>query len=215
MCQFLHSTIGKKIFVALTGVAMVGFLAGHLAGNLQLFQGPIKFNAYAHFLHANPGLIWGTRTVMLASILIHILFTVQLRRRSRASRPIGYVQQEMMKATPMSRFMIWSGAFLGFYIIYHLLHFTTGTLHPHFIEGDVYANVVYGFSNIGVSAIYILAMISLGFHLHHGIWSVFQTLGLNHPNYNCMRRVFASVVSIGISVGFISIPVAVLLGVVH
>lgn len=215
MCNFLNSTIGKKIVVALTGLAMLGFLVGHLMGNLQIFLGPDKFNAYAAFLHHNPGLIWGTRVVMLTSVLFHIVFTVQLTRRNKASRPVAYANHEMMQASPMSRFMIVSGAFLGFYIVYHLLHFTTGTLHPQFVHDDVYANVITGFSVKSAAIVYILAMISLGFHLHHGIWSVFQTLGLNHPNYNCARRLVASAISVGISVGFILIPLAVLMGVLH
>jgi succinate dehydrogenase / fumarate reductase cytochrome b subunit len=209
------STIGKKIVVAVTGVILLGFVVGHLAGNLQIFEGPEKINAYSAFLkHAYP-LLWGTRIVLLISILLHIICTVQLAVRNRAGRPVGYDQHAMVQASFASRFMIWSGAFLGFYIVYHLLHLTLGVARQPFSETDVYANLVTGFSVPAISSIYILGMICLGFHLNHGIYSVFQTLGLNHPKYNCWRKLFAVGASILIAAGYISIPVAVMTGIIH
>jgi succinate dehydrogenase / fumarate reductase, cytochrome b subunit len=194
---------------------MAGFVVGHLLGNLQIFLGPEKLNAYAEFLRNTPALMWGTRGAMLVAVSLHVLFTIQLNRRNRASRPISYQQQTVMKATLSSRIMIWSGLLLASYIIYHLLHFTTGTVHPHFQAHDVYANVITGLSSKPAAFFYIAAMISLGLHLHHGIWSMFQTLGLNHPNYNCFRRWIAVGSAALITIGYISIPAAVLLGVLH
>ncbi len=215
MTSIVRSTIGKKTIVAVTGLVMFGFVIGHMLGNLQVFQGPEKINAYAAFLKHTLPLLWGTRLALLASVLLHIVFTVQLNRRNAASRPVPYERHDMVQASVASRTMIWSGAFLGFYIVYHLLHLTVGSVHPQFSHLDVYRNLVVGFQQWPVSLIYILAMISLGFHLNHGIFSVFQTLGLNHPKYNCWRRLFATGSSIAIALGYISIPVAVLLGIVR
>jgi succinate dehydrogenase / fumarate reductase cytochrome b subunit len=212
MKSFFHSSIGQKIMVALTGLLMVGFLIGHLMGNLQVFLGAQKFNDYAAFLHHNPGLIWGARAVLLTTIGLHIFFTIRLTLHNKISRPVAYQQHTSMQASLSSRFMAVSGLFLAAYIVYHILHFTTGTAHPHFLEQDIYRNVIEGFS-VRLSAwIYIVAMVCVGFHLHHGIWSVFQTLGLNHPKYNAWRRCLSTTAAIIIPAGYISIPVAVLLG---
>jgi len=213
--RFARSTIGKKVLVALTGLVMFAFLVGHLLGNLLVFQGPEALNHYAEFLKSSPKLLWGTRVALLLSVGIHIVCTVQLTRLNRAARPVPYVRHEVVAANPPSRLMIWSGIFLGLYIPYHLLHFTVGYVHPHFLVADVYQNVVAGFSVWYVSAIYIAAMVALGTHLYHGIWSVFQTLGLNHPRYNSARRALAVFSSLVIAGGFILIPVAVLLELVH
>lgn len=211
--SFLNSTVGKKIVVALTGLIMFGFVVGHLLGNLQIFLGPEKINDYSKFLHAELPILWGARVVLLASVVLHVVFTIQLTVLNRASRPIEYEMSEPVQASASSRFMIWSGMFLFLYIIFHLLHMTTGTVHPQFDPHDVYANVVIGFSSITVSAVYILAMVALGFHLHHGVYSLFQTLGLNHPRYNGCRRGLALAAGWLIPIGYISIPAAVLLGI--
>jgi len=213
--RFYSSTIGKKIIVAVTGVVMLGFVVGHLAGNLQVFLGPEKLNEYAAFLKREPLLLWGTRIALLVSILLHVVATVQLTRLNRLSRPIPYQRYEVLEANVASRIMMWSGLFLLVYIVYHLLHLTGGLTHPQFSPTDVYSNVITGFHVWYVSVFYILGMISLGYHLYHGIWSVFQTLGLNHPKFNCYRRVFAIVSASLISLGYISIPVAVLMGVLR
>lgn len=209
--SFFQSSIGKKVVVALTGLAMFGFVIGHLLGNLQMFQGPEKLNAYAHFLKNTKGLLWGTRVVMLTSIILHVLFTIQLRLRNRAGRPIAYERHEAQYSTVSARVMFWSGLYLMAYIIYHILHFTLG-VHPQFSPTDVYSNVIIGFSSWPVSLFYIVGMICLGLHLHHGVWSLFQTLGLNHPKYNAWRRCLSTTAAIIIPAGYISIPVAVLLG---
>lgn len=215
MRSFFNSTIGKKIIVAVTGLMMLGFVIGHLLGNLQIFDSPQKLNDYAAFLKHTKPLLWGTRVAMLLAIFSHIVCTVQLNRRNRSSRPVAYQQHEMIQASVPSRFMIWSGAFLGFYVVYHLLHMTIGSVHPSFSHSDVYGNVVGALQSPVVSTIYILAMVSLGFHLNHGIFSVFQTLGLNHPKYNAWRKTISVGASVIIAGGYISIPVAVMLGVLR
>lgn len=213
MSRFLSSTIGKKIVVALTGLVMAGFLLGHLAGNMLVFAGPEAFNHYAAAIKAKPPLLWGVRTVLLASILLHILFTLQLAARNKISRGGSYASFKTQQARLGSTFMAGSGLFLALYVIYHILHFTVGSIHPAFQPHDVYANVIAGFRVIKVSIFYILAMICLGFHLNHGVSSVFQTLGLNHEKYNPARKILATVVAVLIPLGFSSVPLAVLAGV--
>jgi succinate dehydrogenase / fumarate reductase cytochrome b subunit len=213
--KFWNSTIGKKIIVAVTGLVMFGFVIGHLLGNLQVFMGQARLNHYSEFLHEAKELLWGTRILLLLSVVLHVTATVQLNRRNKASRPVPYAQHAMIQASKPSLFMIWSGIFLGLYILYHLSHMTLGWTHAHFSRHNVYANVVTAFSSWPVSLIYILAMVSLGFHLHHGIYSMFQTLGLNHPKYNQARRAFAVGSSVAIAAGYISIPLGVLFGIVR
>jgi succinate dehydrogenase / fumarate reductase cytochrome b subunit len=210
---FFSSTVGKKIAVAVTGLVMFGFVVMHMVGNLQIFEGPEKINAYAKFLRVEPPLLWAARLVLLASVILHFVFTVQLTIRNRESRPVKYAMHEPVQASASSRFMIWSGVFLLLYIVYHLLHFTTGTLHPEFRPGDIYSNVVVGFSRWPVSLVYGLAMVALGFHLNHGVYSMFQTLGLNHPKYNPWRRALALAAGWLIPIGYLTIPAAVLLGI--
>jgi succinate dehydrogenase / fumarate reductase cytochrome b subunit len=213
--SFFQSTIGKKVAVAATGLVMFGFVVGHLLGNLQIFQGPEKINSYSHFLKHTAALLWGTRIVLLFSVIIHVIFTIQLRLRNRAGRPVAYEMHEPQYSTMSARVMFWSGLYLLTYIVYHLLHFTFGSVHPRFSPTDVYANVIVGFSSWSVSLFYIVGMVCLGLHLHHGVWSVFQTLGLNHPSYNPWKKRLAIFSSIAIPLGYISIPAAVLAGILR
>lgn len=213
--SFYNSTIGKKFFVALTGVIMFVFVIGHLLGNLQIFLGPETLNDYAHFLKNNKEILWPSRVVLLVAIAVHIIATIQLRRMNRAARPARYAEHKPVQAKLSSRFMMLSGLFLLAYIVYHIIHFTVGAVHPNFSATDIYRNVIIGFSNPLVSGVYIVAMVFLGFHLNHGVYSFFQTLGLNHPKYNRCRRCFATVCSVGIPLGYISIPAAVLLGILR
>jgi len=210
-----RSTIGKKAVVGVTGLVLFGFVVGHMLGNLQIFLGPQKLNDYSEFLHGATELLWGTRLTLLAAIFLHIAATADLARLNRASRPVAYQERDFRTAGPTSRFMIWSGAFLGLYILYHLMDLTSGAIHPNFEPHNVYANVIRDFSVWYVSLFYLIAMICLGFHLHHGVASVFQTLGLNHPKYNGWRRCLATGAAILIPLGYSSIPLAVLAGVLH
>jgi succinate dehydrogenase / fumarate reductase cytochrome b subunit len=209
---FYKTTVGKKLIVAVTGLILFGFVVAHLIGNLQVFEGPEKINAYGKFLKFEKPLLWTARLTLLGSLILHFVCTVQLAIRNRQSRPTGYAHHEMVQATTPSRFMIWSGVFLLFYIVYHVMHLTLG-VHPNFNEMDIYNNIVFGFQQTPVAIVYFLAMISLGFHLHHGVNSLFQTLGLNHPKYNRCRRTVALAVSWLIPIGYSLIPAAVLAGV--
>jgi succinate dehydrogenase / fumarate reductase cytochrome b subunit len=207
-----NSTVGKKIVMALTGAIGVGYLVAHVSGNLLVFAGPEKINAYAALLKSNPGLLWTARTILIVAVLLHIVVAYQLARMSQKSRPISYKRWRAVGSDFASRTMRWTGPLVGLFIIYHLLHFTLGTAHPNFDEHNVYHNVISGFRVWYVSAIYIIAMLLLSLHFYHGAWSMFESLGINHLKYNRLIRVLATVVTVLVVVGFISIPVAVLLG---
>jgi succinate dehydrogenase / fumarate reductase cytochrome b subunit len=213
LASFYRSTLGKKIVMAVTGFIGFGYVVVHMVGNLQMFLGAEKINAYGALLKSNDEVLWTARTVLLAAVVLHVVAAYQLARTSQKSRPVHYVRWRAVQSTIASRTMRWSGPVLLIFIVFHLLHFTTGTVHPSFREGDVYENVVTGFSVWYVAAFYIIAMLALGFHLFHGVWSMFQTLGADNPRYNGPIRKFATIITLAVVIGFTSIPVAVLLGV--
>ena len=210
--QLWNSTVGKKIVMALTGAIGVGYLVAHVSGNLLVFASAERINAYAALLKSNPVLLWTARTILIVAVLLHIIAAYQLARMSQTSRPVSYKRWRAVGSDFASRTMRWTGPLVGLFIVYHLLHFTLGTVHPSFDEYNVYHNVISGFQVWYVSAIYIIAMLALSLHLYHGAWSMFESLGINHLKYNRLIRILATFVTIVVVVGFISIPVAVLLG---
>lgn len=214
--RFWESTNGKKVVMAISGVILFGFVFGHMVGNLQTFEGPEKLNAYGHFLHSVPEILWVVRLSLLAAVALHIISAVGLALANNSARPIGYAKRKNVNSSYASRTMYWSGPILLAFIIYHLLHLTAGAVSPGgpFIEGDVYHNVVAGFSVWWVSAWYIFSMILLGLHLRHGVWSMFQSIGFNHPRHTPILNKFAWVFAIVITCGFISIPLGVLTGII-
>ena len=211
---FFLSTLGRKVVMAVTGVILFGFVLGHMAGNLLLYAGPEALNAYAEKLRTVPAALWGARAVLLLSVLLHIWAAVSLTRSNKQARPKSYARRDDRAATYASRTMIWSGPLLALFIIYHLMHFTFGSAHPSFDHGDVYHNVVAGFQNPLVSGFYIVAMLALGLHLYHGVYSATQSVGLNHAQINSYRRGFAALFTAVIVVANISFPLAVLAGLV-
>jgi succinate dehydrogenase cytochrome b subunit len=215
--SFLGSTLGRKAVMALTGVILFGFVVGHMLGNLQVYLGPAALNAYGVFLREflHGGGIWIARATLLASVGLHVWAATSLTLDSWAARPEGYRSVRHAESTYASRTMVWSGPILALFIVYHLAHFTFGSVHPSFIEGDVYHNVVVGFGVPWVSAFYIAAMLCLGLHMYHGVWSMLQTLGLSHPRWNRLRFAFAAASTAVVVIGNISIPVAVLMGLVR
>jgi succinate dehydrogenase / fumarate reductase cytochrome b subunit len=213
---FWQSTNGKKVVMAVTGCMMFLFVIGHMLGNLQMFESPEHINAYGHFLHNLGELLWIERGILLLAIALHIIATVQLALRNKAARPVGYSRKQAINSSYASRTMYWSGPIVLVFIIFHLLQFTAGYVHPQapFTEGDVYHNVVAGFQVWWVSAWYIFAMILLGFHLSHGIWSMFQSVGLAHPRQTPLLKKAAIAIASLIVLGYISIPISVLLGII-
>ena len=208
------STVGKKIVIALTGAIGVGYLVAHVLGNLLVFEGAERINAYATLLKSNTALLWTVRSILIAAVTLHIVAAYQLARTSQKSRPIGYKRWRAIASDFASRTMRWTGPLVGIFIVYHLLHLTTGTVHPDFNERNVYHNVISGFQVWYVSAIYIVAMLALSLHLYHGAWSMFQSVGVNSPKYNRLIRLLATFLTVVVVGGFISIPVAVLLGLI-
>jgi len=211
---FYSTSIGKKVVMAITGLILFGFVIGHMLGNLQVFMGAKQMNAYAAMLKANATLLWGVRIVLLVGVILHIVAAVQLTRMSQRSRPEGYHYKDVIQADYAARTMRWSGPIIAVFVIYHLLHFTTGSVHPQFDVHDVYHNVISGFRVWPVSLFYIIAMVALAFHLWHGVWSMFQTLGLINPKSDKIIHRLAAIATLALVIGFISIPMAVLAGLI-
>ena len=212
--NFVRSSIGRKILMAVSGVMLFGFVVGHLVGNLLVYRGPEALNGYAATLQHLGGLLWVVRLALLTAVLVHIWAAASLTLTSRKARPEGYRKPVYQEATYASRTMRWGGILIFLFIGYHILHFTLGTVHPAFTT-DVYRNVIAGFQVVPVSLFYIVAMVALGFHLYHGLWSMLQTVGLSHPRFNGARKIFAVLFTLFIVIGNISIPVAVLTGLVR
>ena len=212
-----RSLIGKKLIMAVTGLILFCFVVGHMLGNLKVFQGPEHFNAYAEGLRAvgapffgRGQLLWGVRIILLISVLAHIWAAIEVTRASWRARPVGYRRLEPVETTYAARTMRWGGVIVFLYVIYHLLDLTFGRANPSFVPGDVYHNVIASFSRWPVSAIYIVAMVVVGLHIYHGLWSAFQTLGWNRAPTFRWRRGAAAAIAAVIAGGYISIPVAVL-----
>jgi succinate dehydrogenase / fumarate reductase, cytochrome b subunit len=212
--RFWQTTVGKKAVMAITGVILFGFVVGHLLGNLQIYEPPEKINNYAAFLRSVPVLLWTTRIVLLLSVVLHIWSSFELWLLQREARPVKYVKKTNVHSTYASRTMMWSGPIILAFVIWHLLQFTFGAVHPGapFNEHNVYNNVVLGFQVWPVSVFYIMAMIMLCYHLYHGLWSMFQSLGFSHPVYTPWIKALAKIVAILIAIGYISIPISVLAG---
>lgn len=219
--SFYRSAIGKKAVMAVTGIMLFGFVLMHMAGNLKLFLGPDAINHYGEWLRevGEPALPRGgalliARAVLLMAVVLHIDAAVRLTRMNQKARPVDYRKREYEAASYASRTMRWGGVIILLFVLYHLAHFTWGTVHPDFRTGDVYHNIVTGFSVPWVSGIYIAANLALGFHLYHGLWSMFQSLGWNHPRFNHWRRNFAIAFALVVTLGNIALPLAVMAKVV-
>ncbi len=168
--RFWQTTVGKKAIMAVTGFILFGFVVGHLLGNLQIYLPPEKINHYSATLKSMPALLWGARITLLIAVGLHIWSSFQLWLLQREARPVQYVKKVNDHSTYASRTMQWSGPIILAFLIFHLLHFTFGTVHPGgpFDEHNVYNNVVTGFQVWPVSLFYIIAMIMLCYHLYHG-----------------------------------------------
>jgi succinate dehydrogenase / fumarate reductase cytochrome b subunit len=217
------SSVGKKITMAVTGVILIGFVVGHMAGNLKAYLGKEAFNNYAEGLRTigEPFLpygvaLWIVRIILIVAVVLHITAATQLTLAAKRARPIGYTKYEKdLVFSYASRTMVWGGIIILLFVIFHLMNLTFGNVHPDFIAGDAYHNFVTGFENVPTSIVYILAMIPLGLHMYHGFWSMLQTLGANNPKYNHLRRPIALGLALVVTLVNISFPIAVLLGIVN
>jgi succinate dehydrogenase / fumarate reductase cytochrome b subunit len=205
--------IGKKAVMGLSGAILFGFVFVHMAGNLQFFLGRQRFDAYGAALQATAPLLWGTRIVLLLAVVLHVTAALQLSALSRAARPVGYQKPGKRASTLANRSMLGGGLVLFAFIIFHLMHFTIGNAHPHFVHGAIYDNVMSGFQVAPVAIGYVVAMGCLGLHLFHGVWSLTQSLGFNHPTYTPRIKIAAQVFAAVVTLGFASLPLAVLAGV--
>lgn len=213
------TTIGKKVVMAVSGLALYGFVIAHMLGNLQVFLGPNQLNAYASKLQSLGPLLWLARGVVFVCAATHVVTVVQLYLQRKSARPIAYRMKQNTATTYAALTMKYGGMALLLFIIYHLAHFTVpgiamSAAYQHDAH-DVYANVVHGFGIPWVATIYIVAQLFLGLHLYHGSWSLFQTLGFNHPKYDETRKFVAQTIGVFVAAGNIAIPVAVLAGVVR
>lgn len=225
LATLVSSTIGKKVVMGVTGLIMVGWLTLHMAGNLIVFSGPEAFNHYAHFIQSGfgiePALLWLMRAFMLAAIGLHIWAAIGLSSRNAGARPVAYQGGFKLRATNYAaRFMLIGGIVLLLFIVFHLLHLTTGSLEgivepDDFAKKRAYRNVTLGLANPATASVYILANLALAAHLVHGVWSGFQTLGLNHPKYETLKRTLTVLFPLLISGGNILIAVAIVTGLVH
>lgn len=215
---YLSRSIGKKIVVAVTGFVMLGFVVGHMVGNLQVFIGQDQLNRYAEFLQELGELLWLERAFMAVLLVLHVWFAVQLKLENWQARPRKYECNNTVQATLASRTMIWSGLLIGTFATYHLLHFTFMTMHPQYAglkdslgRHDVYSMVILGFKDNLIAGFYILMMFMLTYHLSHGIESMFQTVGLSNEKYKHGLRRISVIVATLLFLGYIAIPVATML----
>ncbi|HEV7704035.1 MAG TPA: succinate dehydrogenase cytochrome b subunit [Gemmatimonadaceae bacterium] len=208
---FFASTVGKKIVMAVSGLIMVGFVILHMAGNLQIFEGANKLNTYSAFLHGPANeLLWVVRVTLFIAVIAHIVSAYQLTILDRAARPVPYAKRELQAATIGSRTMRVGGVLLAIFILLHILHFTTLTLQPvPLVEGDVYANAIASFRIWWVTLAYVIAMIFLGLHLYHGLWSSVRTLGFERGRLDPFKRPVAMALAFILWAGFTIVPVAV------
>ena len=207
--------------MAITGLIGIGFVIAHMAGNLQMFVGAAKINAYGGLLHGPLAeLTWGLRIVLIIAVALHVTMAVQLTRRSFAARPVEYRMHEPQVSTVASRTLRWGGLLLLIFIVVHILHFTTQTIDPAGWAGredaagnrDIYGNIVASFRIWWVTTFYVTAMIALGLHLYHGAWSSMRTLGFAKPSAHPLKRRLALIVAIVVWAGFTLVPLAVVTG---
>lgn len=211
-----QSSVGKKAVMAVTGLILVAYLITHVLANLLVFSGPERINRYAQLLHSNGAALWGARLILLAALILHIIAATQLAIRSRAARPEPYAGgRDPQVSTFAARTIRWGGALILLFLIYHILHFTTGTAHPDFVELNPHHNVSTGFRNPLVAAVYLLAMLAVGLHLYHGVWSSGRSLGLSQPSPRPLHRRVALILAVFVWLGFTAIVIAGFLGLIR
>ena len=222
---FYQTSIGKKWIVAITGLVLIGYVIGHLIGNLQVFAPPAKINAYAAFLHSLGGLLWAVRIVLLVCFILHIVTTMLLVVQNRAARPERYAKKATVQARLAARTMALSGLVVLAFVVYHLLHFTVRNTDARFRpidqggwlrgENDVHTMIILGFQHPLVAGIYLLSVFLLCLHLSHGFSSLLQTFGLNSKGLMPALTRAGTVLAWLIFAGYASIPIAVLAGFLH
>jgi succinate dehydrogenase / fumarate reductase, cytochrome b subunit len=210
-----QSTIGKKAVMAITGIIMIAWLVLHMSGNLLVFSGSMKLNAYSAFVKSTGELLWLVRGGLFLAFVLHIVAAYQLTTRDLGARPARYAHRDPQVSTLASRTIRWGGVALLIFVVLHLLHLTFGTLHPMFDHKDIYGNLIASFQTWWVAVLYLIAMVALGFHLFHGGWASLRTLGLIRPSADPLRRRIAAIIAIGLYLGFSIVPIVILLRIVQ
>jgi len=215
----LYSTaVGKKYVMAISGFILMAFVLLHMVGNLKFYFGDSALDTYSNWLReiGEPALpratmLWGARILLLAAVGAHIHAAYSLTMINRRARPEAYrSKRDYVVADFASRTMRWTGIIVALFVVWHLLDLTWGTVNPDFVEGDPYHNLIASFQRTPVAIAYVIANLALGLHLFHGVWSMFQSLGLRIPRQRTLATVFAVVVV----VGNVSFPLSVMFGVV-
>jgi succinate dehydrogenase cytochrome b subunit len=213
------SSVGRKLVMAATGQMMIIFVLFHVAGNSTIYFD--KLNAYAAGLHALPFFVWAVRLAMLAVVSFHIYYAIRLKLENNAARPEPYQKKQEIESTFAGRNMVWTGAIIGTFLVYHLLHFTFQVIDPataaraHLDSAgrpDVFLMVARSFQKAGIVAGYLFAMIALWFHLTHGIQSSFQTFGLNGDRSFPLVRRGSSFAALGLLAAYAAIPALIFAG---
>jgi succinate dehydrogenase / fumarate reductase cytochrome b subunit len=214
--RFYRAAIGKKIVMGVTGLIGIGFVIGHMAGNLLVFRGPEAINAYAHFLASTGELLWIVRLVLIASVILHVVAAYQLTMQNRAARPEGYVKREPQVTTWAARTMRFGGALILIFIVLHIMHFTNPGWRPAggFEKADVYTNIVTSFRIWWITLFYVTVMLALGLHLYHGAWSSIRSIGVAQPKERPLHRTVALAIAVIVWLGFTAVPVAVFAGLI-
>ena len=223
--RFYRSAVGKKWVMAITGIVLLGFVLGHMIGNLKLYLSKEEINLYGEALRNMPGhllprtvLLWIIRLGLIFAFVFHIHSAIGLTLINRKARPAAdryQSKRDYVAADYASRTMRWTGVIILLFLAFHLMDLTWGNANPDFVRGDPYNNLVLSFERVPVAIVYILANIALAFHLYHGTWSMFQSMGINNPRYNKLRRRFAQGFAAVILVGNLSFPIAVLFNAVE
>jgi succinate dehydrogenase / fumarate reductase cytochrome b subunit len=221
--ELYRSAVGKKWVMALTGIVLLGFVFGHMIGNLKVYLGADDLNHYGEFLREllvpllpRTAFLWIVRVGLIVAFALHIHSAYSLTRMNRRARPDDYAGgRDYVTADFASRTMRWTGVIVGLFIVFHLADLTWGTANPSFVRGDPYNNLVLSFDRPAVALIYVLANVALGIHIFHGAWSMFQSLGLSNPRFNASRRRFAQAFAAIIVLGNVSFPIAVMVGAIE
>jgi succinate dehydrogenase / fumarate reductase, cytochrome b subunit len=222
LLRFWRSAVGKKWLMALSGIVLLGYVLAHMVGNLKVFLGESHLNEYAEWLRdlgepvfPRSFVLWAMRIVLLGAFVVHIVAAYQLTRMNQKARPVKYQStRDYAAANFASRTMRWTGVIIALFVIFHLLDLTWGPANPDFVRGDVYDNLFNSFERWPVAIAYIVAMVALCFHIFHGAWAMFNSLGINNPKYNQWKRIFAAGFALVILVGNVSMPLLIVTGAV-
>jgi succinate dehydrogenase / fumarate reductase, cytochrome b subunit len=219
--EFYGTAVGKKYVMAITGLIGMGFITAHMVGNLKTFLGAAHLDEYAEWLRTlgEPALpfgsiLWIMRVTLIIALALHLHSAYSLTMMNRRANEKYVTHRDYVAANFASRTMRWTGIIVLLFLVYHLMDFTWGNANPDFVRGNVYDNLIASFERIPVAIAYVIANLALGVHLWHGAWSLFQSIGWNHPRFNRWRHWFAWGFTIVVVAGYISVPIAIAVGIV-